>query len=60
VTRISSNMEATDWLRRQRPAVQNRIFGRTRAEEFRAGRVTLKELVSSDFRTIPLDELLSP
>jgi len=57
VERISSNTAAAEWLRRQRPAVQNRIFGKGRAELFRNGEVTLKDLVTKDFRTVSLAEL---
>lgn len=58
VTRISSSQSATAWLRGQRPAVQNRLLGRGRAALFREGKVTLKELVTSDFRTVSLKELM--
>jgi SPP1 gp7 family putative phage head morphogenesis protein len=57
VERIPTNVTATEWLRRQRPSVQNKMLGKGRAEMFRRGEVGLKDLVTKDFRTVSLAEL---
>lgn len=59
VKRISSSQLANEWLRRQRAAVQNRMLGRGRAELFRQGKITVRDLVTSDLRTVPLRDLAS-
>jgi SPP1 gp7 family putative phage head morphogenesis protein len=58
VTTVPSNLAAEDWLRRQRPAVRNKLLGRTRAEAFMRNEVSLRDLIRDDLTTINLDELL--
>ncbi len=57
VTHISSNQTATEWLRRQRAAVQDHMLGRRRAELFRAGKLDLRRLITEDLRRAPLSAL---
>lgn len=55
---VSSSTTFSDWLRRQPVRVQERVLkSRRRAELFRQGEVTLKELVTKDGNLIALDEL---
>ena len=57
VTRVSSNTLAEQWLRRQPVRVQEEIMGRRRAELFRRGELTLKQMVTRDLRVLNLEEL---
>lgn len=54
---VPSSTTYEQWLRDQPTSVQNEILGPTRANLFRGRKVTLKDLVDSDGRTIRLDEL---
>lgn len=58
-TNVPSSVLGEEWLRSQPVRVQDKMFGRARAELFREGKVSLKDLVTRDGRLIPLDELLS-
>lgn len=58
VERVSSNTMAKDWLRSQPRRVQDEIMGPRRAELFREGKVTLKQMVTDDRRVVNLDELV--
>lgn len=55
--RVRSSVTATEWLRGQPAYVQDKMLGRGRAELFRAGKVSLKDLVRDDNSTVPLAEL---
>jgi SPP1 gp7 family putative phage head morphogenesis protein len=57
VEHIPSSVTATEWLRRQRAGVQDKILGRGRADLFRAGDVSLPDLITKDLRTVPLEAL---
>jgi SPP1 gp7 family putative phage head morphogenesis protein len=57
VEHIPSSVTATEWLRRQRAGVQDKILGRGRADLFRAGDVSLRDLITRDLRTVPLEAL---
>jgi len=57
VTRVPSGQVASEWFRRQRPAVQNHMVGKGRADLFRRGEITLKDLITRDMRSVSLDAL---
>ncbi len=57
VERINSNTLATQWLRGQPERVQDEIMGPRRAELFRSGEVSLKQMVTGDLRVVNLNEL---
>lgn len=59
VTRVSSNTAAATWLRSQPVRVQERIMGRRRAELFRAGELSVKQMVTRDLRVLSLEELVA-
>lgn len=54
---VSADTTYSDWLRAQPKSVQNEILGPSRAELFREGKVSLRDMVRSDGRRIPLDQL---
>lgn len=58
VTKVSSSVTATEWLRGQPAKVQDKMLGRGRARLFREGKITLKDLIRQDRSTVPLSELL--
>lgn len=58
-TRVSSSTVATEWLRRQRFEVQAKMLGTGKARLFRAGKITLRDIVRDDFTIVPLSELAS-
>lgn len=59
VEQIPSSVKAEEWLRAQRESVQDHMLGRRRAELFRRGEVSLRDLIRDDNTVIPLDELLN-
>lgn len=56
--KVPSSVKAQEWLRSQRPSVQDRVLGKGRAELFRRGEVSLRDLIRGDNTVIPLNELL--
>lgn len=56
---VASSTTQTQWLRDQTKAEQDRILGPARAQLFRDGKVTLKDLVTKDQRIVPLDQLVA-
>lgn len=56
-TTVPSSVRYEEWLRDQPARVQNKVLGVTRANLFRRGDITLRELVRTDGSIIPLDEL---
>jgi hypothetical protein len=46
-----------DWLRQATPEEQRRVLGAQKALLYRAGKVTLADLIAEDGRRIPLREL---
>lgn len=54
---VSAKETYSSWLKQQSSAKQNRILGKTRAEMFRAGKITLDDLVRGDGRRLTLAEL---
>lgn len=55
--RVLEMRDYTEWLRAQSESEQNRLLGRTRAAAWRAGTVTLQDLVGSDLRPLTLAQL---
>ncbi len=56
---IRSSTTAEGWLRGESQRVQNKMLGKGKAQLFRDGKITLKDLVRDDLSTIPLSELLA-
>lgn len=56
-TSVPSSWKYEDWLLVQPFNVQARVLGAKRARAFRAGEVSLKELVRSDGRLVPITQL---
>ena len=54
---VSSSVTYEQWLRRQSFAKQVDILGRTRARLFRAGKLSLRDLVKKDGTTVTVNEL---
>lgn len=54
---MSADATYEDWLRNADPSVQEDVLGPTRAKLFREERMSLKEMLTSDGRRIPLEEL---
>lgn len=54
---VAADTKYSDWLKAQPEGVQNEILGPTRAELFRQGRVSLRDLVRTDGRRVPLRDL---
>ena len=54
---VSARLDYSGWLRQQSAAEQDEILGPARGKLFRAGKVTLKDLVRMDGSTLTLDEL---
>lgn len=46
-----------EWLRRQPNSVQNEALGRARADLFRRGRITTRDLVDNGFKPLTLEQL---
>lgn len=57
IGRRPSPRKYADFLRRQSPAFQERVLGRTRARLFRAGKLDLTRFVNSSGQRIPLSDL---
>jgi len=57
-TSVSSRTTAEEWFRRQPAWIQNRQIGKGKAELFRAGEISLKDLVKGDNSIISLRDLL--
>jgi len=55
---IRSSTTAEGWMKDQSQRVQNKMLGKGKAQLFRDGKITLKDLVRNDLSTIPLSELL--
>jgi SPP1 gp7 family putative phage head morphogenesis protein len=55
---VPSSVTYQQWLRTQPDRVQDRVLGRGKAELFRSGEVTLKDLIRSDNSVRPLRDLL--
>jgi SPP1 gp7 family putative phage head morphogenesis protein len=56
-TTVSSKRTAEDWFRDQPAWIQNRQIGKGKAELFRDGRISLKDLVREDNSRVSLREL---
>lgn len=56
-SQVSSNATATQWLKDQPAHVQDKMLGRGKAQLFRDGKITLKDLVRRDNSVVPLSEL---
>ena len=54
---VKGSTKYEDWLKKQPVHVQNEILGPGRAELFRAGKVTLRDMVRSDNSIVRLDKL---
>jgi SPP1 gp7 family putative phage head morphogenesis protein len=54
---VSAKTDYAGWLKDQPQGVQDRVLGKTRAEMFRSGKVTLGQMVRSDNSVLTLDEL---
>lgn len=54
---IAATTSFGDFLKRQSPAFIDRTLGRKRAELFKAGRLTLRDLISGSGRELTLDEI---
>ena len=54
---IAATTSFNDFLKRQSPAFIERTLGKKRAEMFRAGKITLRDLISGTGRELTLDEL---
>ena len=54
---VSAKLDYADWLRQQSHAEQDGILGPARAALFRAGKITLADLVRIDGSTLTLEEL---
>jgi SPP1 gp7 family putative phage head morphogenesis protein len=54
---VPADTDYSGWLRQQPAAVQDEILGPNRGRLFRAGKVTLEEMVRTDGRTVTLKEL---
>ncbi|MGH7470355.1 MAG: minor capsid protein, partial [Longimicrobiales bacterium] len=55
---VPASVKYEDWLRLQTADVQNEILGAARAEVFRAGRVSLQQMVRTDGSQIRVAELV--
>lgn len=53
----SGSTSYEDWFRKQPPSKQNEIIGKAKAELFRAGKISLKDLVTRDRRILTVEEL---
>lgn len=56
---VSGALRYEDWLRAQPVTRQNEVLGPARAQLFRDGKVTLRDLVRTDGRTVPVAGLLA-
>jgi SPP1 gp7 family putative phage head morphogenesis protein len=54
---VSGRLDYTGWLRQQPAGAQDEILGPARGRLFRAGKVTLQDLVRMDGSTLTLDQL---
>lgn len=54
---VPADLSAEQWLRKAPHGVQEGVLGVKRAELFRQGRMSLRDLVKSDGRVLTLDEL---
>lgn len=54
---VQAGLDYGDWLRRQPAGVQDQILGVGKGKLFRAGKVSLRDLVRTDGTEIPLAEL---
>jgi len=54
---VPAGTDYAGWLRQQSAALQDEILGPNRGRLFRAGTVTLEEMVRTDGRTVTLKEL---
>ena len=54
---VPATLNYEEWLRRQPEEVQDEILGPTRADLFRQGRVTLRDLVRTDGSVVTIEEL---
>lgn len=55
---IRSSTTAEGWMKDQSQRVQDKMLGKGKAQLFRDGKITLKDMVRDDLSTIPLSELL--
>ena len=55
---VPAKMTGEQWLKQQSAAVQNKVLGRGKAELFRSGQITLKDLIRRDRTVRPLREVL--
>lgn len=56
---VPSDVRYEEWLKGRPPEVQDEVLGPKRAELFRQGRVSLRDLVRTDGTRIPLNELVA-
>ena len=56
--RISSKTLAEEWLRGQPKRIQVKALGKGKAELFREGKISLKDLITDDLETVPLKDLV--
>lgn len=54
---VAASTRYSDWLRRQSKATQNDILGPARAQLFRDGKLSLRDLVRTDGRSVTVREL---
>ncbi len=54
---ISSAITAEQWFGRQSAATQDEMIGRTRAELYRAGKITFRDMIARDNRVVPVGVL---
>jgi len=56
---VPADLKYDDWMRRQPAAVQDEILGPGRAELFRSGQVSLRDMIRQDGTVVRLDQLRS-
>lgn len=57
IRQVPSSVRAEEWLRGQPVKVQDKLLGRGKAELFRAGKITLTDLVRQDLSVVSLRDL---
>lgn len=54
---VDSRLDWGKWLKRQPDSYQNRVLGPERAKLFRAGKLTMKDLIGGDGRPLTVEQL---
>lgn len=54
---VDETLDYNSWLKQQSPTYQNKILGKARAELFRSGNITVRDLVNQDGRALTLEQL---